>query len=73
MTFQEMMAEIPHLSHDERLALLDAVHRSLRQESAQSHTDALLRLRGILRPDTPLPDTYGYKEAYAAHVVEKYR
>ena len=73
MTFQEMIAEIPHLSHDERLALLDAVHQSLRQESAQFSTDSLLRLRGILRPDTPLPDTYDYKEAYATHVTEKYR
>ncbi|MHB8647235.1 MAG: hypothetical protein ACYDAR_15720 [Thermomicrobiales bacterium] len=73
MTFQEMIAEIPHLSHNERLALLEALHQSLRAETEQTVTGSLLHLRGVLKPDTPLPDTYDYKEEYANYVIEKYR
>lgn len=73
MTFQEMIAEIPHLSRDEQLALLEAVHRSLRAETDPVGFGSLLRLRGVLKPDTPLPDAYDYKEAYANAVAEKYR
>ncbi len=73
MTFQEMIAEIPHLSHSERLALLEALHQSLREQSEQDSTGSFLRLRGVLKPDTPLPDAYDYNEAYATSVIEKYR
>lgn len=73
MTFQEMITEIPHLSHEERLALLEALYRSLREETEPSEGGSLLSLRGVLRPDTPLPDTYDYKEDYANYVTEKYR
>ena len=73
MTFQEMMTEIPHLSHEERLALLEALYRSLRAETEQASIGSLLHLRGVLKPDTPLPDTYDYKEEYANYVIEKYR
>ena len=73
MTFQKMIAEIPYLSHGERLALLEALHRSLRAETEQADTGSLLRLRGVLKPDAPLPSTYDYKEEYAKHVTEKYR
>ena len=73
MTFQEMITEIPHLSHDERLALLEALHQSLRPEAAKSNVEPLLRLRGILKPATPLPDDYNYKREYANYLAEKYR
>jgi hypothetical protein len=35
LTFQDIVAEIPRLSHDERLALLEALRQSLREESAR--------------------------------------
>ncbi len=73
MAFQEMITEIPHLSHEERLALLEALNRSLREESEAAEIGSLLSLRGILRPETPLPDTYDYKDAYVNHLYEKYR
>ncbi|MGI8690087.1 MAG: hypothetical protein ACR2M3_16030 [Thermomicrobiales bacterium] len=73
MTFQEMITEIPHLSHEERLALLEALYWSLRAETAQAETSSLLHLRGVLKPDTPLPSTYDYTEEYANYVIEKYR
>ena len=73
MTVQEMIAEIPHLSHEERLALLAVLHRSLRQEFERSDSGPLLSLRGALKPERPLPDTYDYNEEYANHLYEKYR
>ncbi len=73
MTFQEMITEIPHLSHEERLTLLEALYRSLREKSEPSEIGSLPSLRGVLRPSTPLPDTYDYKEEYANYVIEKYR
>ena len=73
MTFQEMITEIPHLSHEERLTLLEALYRSLREESETSEIGSLLSLRGVLKPDTPLPGTYDYKEEYANYVIEKHR
>jgi hypothetical protein len=73
MTFQEIITEIAHLSYEERLALLEALYRSLREESETAEVGSLLSLRGVLKPDTPLPETYDYQKEYANHVIEKYR
>ena len=64
MTYQEMVAKIPRLSVQERLALLELISRSLRDELAQpaaaptEDAEAIVkRLYRILKTEAPLPNT----------------
>jgi hypothetical protein len=49
MTLTEILTKIPELTTREQLALLEAVSRALRAESAE-------RLLGVIRTDTELTD-----------------
>jgi dihydroneopterin aldolase len=71
MTYQEMVAEIPRLSVQERLALLEAVTRSLREELLPRTGSSLGRILGIAKPDGPLPTDEKIKAAYSDYLIEK--
>lgn len=74
MTYQEMLAEIPHLSVHERLALLEALTRSLREElEPPMRTGSLAKwLRGIAKTDVPPLTDEEIKEDYINYLAEKY-
>ncbi len=80
MTRQQFDEEIKQLSVSERLALIEAISRSLREdleakadagEQAQKLA-AVRRLRGALKPEGKLPSDEEVKESYTDYLAEKY-
>ncbi len=74
MIYEELLTEISHLPLDERLALLEALTRSLRAElrpparaGASVH-----RVRGLLKPAAPAPTDAEIQEDYTRYLIEKY-
>jgi hypothetical protein len=79
MTLQEMLTEIPRLTTQEQLLLLEAVSRSLREGLALMNPDqralreaTVDRLFGVLRPDGTSPTDAELKDAYTDYLSEKY-
>ena len=74
MTYQELVAEITRLPQEERLGLLEVLTQSLREELAPpgGHGPSLHRVRGMLKPDGPLPTDEELSDAYTRHLIEKY-
>jgi hypothetical protein len=73
MTYQELAAEIIRLPLAERLALLELVTRSLREELArQPRAGSLaMRLRGIGEPDSAPPTDEEARADYTDYLAEK--
>jgi hypothetical protein len=74
VTFQELAAEIVRLPVHERLALLELVSHSLREDLApQPQVKSLAaRLRGIARPVGPMPSDTDIENDYISYHEEKY-
>lgn len=79
MTLQEMLTEIPRLTPRERLLLLEALSRSLRQDlvldaDQRMEREAVVeRLFGVLRPATGQPPTDAeLQDDYTNYLSEKY-
>lgn len=87
MTRQEFIEEIMRLSVAERIALLEAISRSLREEfeAADAASDApdtadererrlgaVRRLRGALKFDGPAPTDEEVREIITDYLIEKY-
>ena len=73
MTYTDLVGEIKRLSLDERLALLDVVTRSIREEISRPEPRgrSLDRVRGMLKPDAPWNDDE-FSDSYTRYLVEKY-
>jgi hypothetical protein len=74
MTQKQLIEEIKQLPLEERMALLEAISRSVREElrPQQQRESAARRLRGIAKPDGPLPSDEEIKEDYRRYLTEKY-
>jgi uncharacterized tellurite resistance protein B-like protein len=74
MTVQEVITEIRRLSFEDRLELLRLLNESLQSEQQTKRSDSttLNRVRGLLKPDGPLPDDEELRDAYVEHLMEKY-
>jgi len=76
MTYREMAVEIERLPLDEQLALLEVLSRSLRKTLTQSNTrksgKSLKLVRGMLKPDGPMPTDEELKEDYTDYLIRKY-
>ena len=74
MTYQELAAEIVRLPVSERLALLELVTRSLREDLAPPPGARSLaaRLRGIAKSDGPPPTETELREDYTSFLEQKY-
>lgn len=66
MTYEDMLMAIPRLTVAERLALLEALSRSLREElETPNHTGSLAEwLRGIAKTDAYSPTDAAIKKDY---------
>jgi hypothetical protein len=66
MTYQELLTEIKDLPLDERLALPEALTHSLRDElrPAGHARSSASQVRGMLKPDGPLPTDAEITDAY---------
>ena len=71
MTYAELVAGVRRLSADERLALLEEIARSLREEARPA--PSAKQLRGVFRGDAPPPTDDEVEEWYVDYLVEKYR
>lgn len=74
MTFQELAAEVVRLPLAQRLAVLELVTRSLKEELVRPSDKAFLsaRLRGIAKPDGPPPTGEEIQEGYTSFLEQKY-
>jgi hypothetical protein len=74
MTRQQLLGEIVRLTLAERIELLEAISRSVREElqPRPPRQGAASRLRGIARPDGPPPSDEELKEDYVRYLAEKY-
>jgi hypothetical protein len=88
MTQQQFMEEIKRLSVAERMALLEAISRSVREEleaggavpdgaacdapRRERRVGAVRRLRGILKAEGEAPSDEELKEDYVNYLSEKY-
>jgi hypothetical protein len=74
MTYAELVAGVRRLSAVERLALLEVLARSLREDFAAPARagSSLERVRGMARPDGPLPSDQELHDAYVDYLVKKY-
>ncbi len=74
MTRRELLSEIGRLPLAERVELLEAISRSVREElePRAPRRGVATRLRGIAKPDGPLPSDEELKEDYIRYLTEKY-
>ena len=76
MTYREMAVEIERLPLNEQLALLEALTRALRKTLTQSDTKEPGKspklVRGMLKPDGPMPTDEELKQDYTDHLIKKY-
>lgn len=71
MTYAELVTAIKQLPVPERLALLEVIARSLREEERSARP--AVQVRGLFRTDSPPPTDAEVKEWYVDYLVEKYR
>jgi hypothetical protein len=71
-----MAVEIERLPLNEQLALLEALTRALRKTLTQSGTKEPGRapklVRGMLKPDGPMPTDEELKQDYTDYLIKKY-
>lgn len=74
MTYQEIIAQIPRLTIQERLMLLETLSRSLRADiSAPTRSPGSAeRLAGIIISNGPVPTDQQVRESYTDYLEEKY-
>jgi hypothetical protein len=74
MTQKQLLEEIEHLPLEEKMELLEAISRSVREEmQPRGHRESVVRrLRGIAKPDGPPPSDEEIKEDYTRYLEEKY-
>lgn len=74
MTYKDLISEIKQLPLNERLLLLEAITRSVRDEVAPPtrRGSSVNRVRGMIKPTGPLPSDDELKDAYTRHLIEKY-
>lgn len=74
MNVQEIVAEIPKLSFEDRLALIETLTQSLRGAPGRSQRKVVpaSKLRGVLKNTQPPPTDEDIKQEYISYLEEKY-
>lgn len=74
MPYQELVEEIKQLSLEDRLSLLELISRLVREElrSDKPQSDSFLHLRGILKPEGPLPSESELADDHTQYLIEKH-
>lgn len=74
MTRQELIKEIMQLPLEQKVELLEAISRNVREEMRpREHRESIVsRLRGIAKFDGPPPTDEELKEDYTRYLTEKY-
>ena len=74
MTQEELIKEITKLPLDRQREILDAIMRSVRERTQppEERSSIVSRLRGIAKPDGPIPSDEELKDDYIRYLEEKY-
>ena len=74
MTQAELIKEIKQLPVDRQREILDVITRDLREQTQppEDRSSIVSRLRGIAKPDGPIPSDEDLKEDYIRYLEEKY-
>jgi hypothetical protein len=76
MTLLEILPEVRRLSINERLILLEALTRSVREDlsASQKPEDVVpfVSLHGALKPDGPMPSDEELRDDYVDYLIKKY-
>ena len=74
MTYEQLFAEARRLPVSERLRLLEAIARSLRDEGEVRPLRGVpaSKLEGLLKTDGPPPTDEELREDYVNYLIEKY-
>jgi hypothetical protein len=74
MTHEELTREIMQLPLEQRIELLQAISRSVTEETRtrEQRASAVRRLRGIAKFDGPPPTDEELKDDYAEYLMKKY-
>lgn len=74
MTQEELIKEINQLPLEQQAELLEAISRSVREkiQPPEDRKSIVSRLRGIAKPDGPMPSDEELKEDYIRYLEEKY-
>ena len=73
MTYQELVQAIKQLPIEQRLSLLTVLTSTLQAEQPSTPiTSSLTHIRGLLKPDGPLPTEADLTATYTDYLLEKY-
>ena len=72
MSTQELLIQIQKLPLEDRLTLLEALTRGLQEEKRPRKRVPVAEIRGIAKPDGPIPTDEELKEDYTRYLMEKY-
>jgi hypothetical protein len=74
MTQEDLIDEIKRLPLAQRVEILAAISRTVREErqARKSRESIVSRLRGIAKPDGPPPSDEELQDDYIRYLMEKY-
>ena len=74
ITYKDIIVAVRQLPAEERLTLMGELAQMLAAErrSRQDDQSSLGRVRGMLKPDGPLPSERELRDAYTDYLAEKY-
>ncbi|HZS45248.1 MAG TPA: hypothetical protein VFC63_09120 [Blastocatellia bacterium] len=72
MSTQELLIQIQKLPLEDRLTLLEAISRGVHEELRPRRRVKVEEVRGIAKPDGPMPTDEELKEDYTRYLMEKY-
>jgi len=75
MIYEDWVSEIKYLTLTERLSLIEAISRPLREELYQSKAEKgkVRRVRGMLKPVGDMPTDNEITNTYTEYLIEKYK
>ncbi len=74
MTYEQVVVEVMRWPVEERLRLLEVIAVSVQAEHVDSVPRGVpaARLRGLLKPEGPMPTDEEMEEDYTRYLIEKY-
>lgn len=74
MTYEQVLAEAKALPVQERRRLIEEIAASLAEKNGVSLPRGVpaSRLRGLIKPDGPMPTDAELREDYVRYLIEKY-
>lgn len=74
ITYQDIVVAVRQLPNEKRLTLMEELVHLMAAEGRPPRTgeSSLARVRGMLKPDGPLPSERELRDKYTDYLIEKY-